>query len=103
MPAQGITTVNFGAPPGSAIAAVTTVNAPGIQAGSIVEAWLYPQPTTDHSADEHITAAPNIEVIAGNVNAGAQTFQIFAQTVNPQVVNLTLVEYGQYSVAWVWS
>jgi hypothetical protein len=98
MPAQGITQVNFGAAPGATIAAVTTVNASGIQAGSIVEAWLYPQPTTDHSADEHITAAPNISLIAGNVNAAAQSFQIFAQ-----VLNQSLPEYGQYSVAWVWS
>jgi len=98
MPTQGISQVNFGAAPGGTIAAVTTVNAPGIQTGSIVEAWLYPQPTGDHTADEHLTAAPNINVIAGNVNAGAQTFQIFAQ-----VYNQLLPEYGAYSVAWVFS
>lgn len=98
MGAQGTTTVNFGAAPGGNIAAVATVSAVGIISASLVEAWLYPVATADHSADEHVTESANISIIAGNINTGAATFQIFAFTVPP-----SLNEYGLWTVAWVWN
>lgn len=70
MGAQGTTTVNFGAFPGNTEASVTVTGQASIVGGSLVEAWLFPSTTADHSADEHYMASPLLAVIAGEVSAG---------------------------------
>lgn len=65
---SGSTTLNFGAFPGGQDASVTVTGQTGISSGSIVQAWLSPVATSDHSADEHLMA--NIKVFAGNISAG---------------------------------
>lgn len=129
MGAQGTTTVNFGAFPGSP-ATSAAVAQPAILAGSLVEAWLYPVATADHSADEHLCEP--IKVIAGDVVAGVgftiyafYDSNIFEQRVsdlarhgapsvasrgNARGVNSGLDSalllprtYGQWTVAWVWN
>jgi len=75
MGAQGTTTVNFGAFPGSFDTSVAVTGQAGIAAGSLVEAWLFPVATADHSADEHLVEP--IKVIAGNIVAGTG-FTIYA-------------------------
>lgn len=64
----GSTTVDFGAFPGSSHATVAVTGQAGIVAGSIVQAWLYPVATADHSADEHMLET--IKVFASNIVAG---------------------------------
>jgi hypothetical protein len=67
MSATGTATLDFGAFPGASDASVAVASA-GIGAGSLVEAWLFPAATIDHTADEHLVET--IKVVAGNVVAG---------------------------------
>jgi hypothetical protein len=126
MGAQGTTTVNFGAFPGSSDTSVTITGQASILAGSLVEAWLFPATTADHSPDEHMVES--IKVMAGNVVAGTG-FTIYA--VNTSTLNEPLGKagvagfraaatsvfgyggestggqgtliYGTWSVGWVWN
>jgi len=127
--AQGTTTVNFGAFPGSYDTSVAVAQ-PAILGTSLVEAWLYPVATADHSADEHLVEP--IKVIAGNVVAGVgftiyafYDSDIYEQRVDEQAQHQsadirdrlgglavqdgidnalkTARAYGQFTVAWVWN
>lgn len=115
MGAQGITTVDFGAFPGNTDATVTITGQGSIAADSLVEAWIMPTATADHSADEHWLDAPH--VMAGNVSAGVG-FTIYARSktheqmandaingngrLKPSILNDDRF-YGLYTVAWVWN
>lgn len=66
--ATGTTTVDFGAWPGSTEASVTITGQTGILSGSLVEAWILPDTTADHTIGDHI-AAP-IKVVAHTISAG---------------------------------
>lgn len=68
MGAQNTTTINFGAFPGSYDCSVVVTGQASILAGSLVEAWIFPTATADHTADEHLMT--EIKVRAGNVVAG---------------------------------
>lgn len=126
MGAQGTTTIDFGAFPGGSDASIAVTGQASILAGSLVEAWLFPAATADHSADEHVVET--IKVVAGNVVAGTG-FTIYA--VNTNTLNEPLSKagvarfrsaatsvygyggeaeggrgtriYGSWSVAWVWN
>ncbi len=126
MGASGTTTVNFGAFPGTSDTSVTVTGQATILAGSLVEAWIFPTATADHSADEHWLET--IKVMAGNVVAGVG-FTIYA--VNTSQLNEPLGKagisgfrpaatsvygyagetsggigtriYGSWSVGWVWN
>lgn len=97
MGAQGTTTINFGAFPGGPVASATVTGQGSILAGSLVEAWLYPVATSDHTVDEHLVDGPSITVLAANVVAGTG-FSIFGMTEQ----GMTPL-YGAYTVAWVWN
>ena len=73
----GTAVVDFGAFPGGTDASAAVTGQAGILAGSTVRAWLVPVDTADHSADEHLIAATQIDVIAGNIVAGTG-FTIYA-------------------------
>ena len=66
--AQGTALVDFGAFPGASDASLF-VSAPSILAGSLVEAWIFPAATADHTADEHLVET--LKVMAGNVVASS--------------------------------
>lgn len=68
MPGTGIATLDFGAFPGKSDASVAVTGQTGIVSGSLVEAWIRPEATADHSADEHMLET--IKVFAGNIVAG---------------------------------
>lgn len=89
---KGVTTVNFGAHPGSDVASVTVTGQTQIAASAAVDAWLLAKETPDHSVDEHLVDGP--VVLAGAVVAGVG-LTIYAAAQNG---NLT----GAWSVAWVW-
>jgi hypothetical protein len=129
MGAQGQTTIDFGAFPGKSDASVAVTGQAAIVAGSLVEAWIRPEATADHSADEHMMET--LKVFAGNIVAGTG-FTIYALNtsqlnepleapgwnrlrLNATVVNQptfspapsiggrgTLI-YGQWTVAWAWN
>lgn len=68
MGAQGTATLDFGAFPGKSDASVAVIGQAAIVAGSLVEAWIRPVDTTDHTADEHMLET--IKVFAANIVAG---------------------------------
>jgi hypothetical protein len=109
--AQSTALLDFGAFPGASDASVVITGQASILAGSLVEAWIFPAATADHSADEH--AVETIKVLAGNVVAGTgftiygfNTSQL-SEPVEPynrggrggQGTRL----YGKFNVAWVWN
>jgi hypothetical protein len=102
MGAQGTAVLDFGAYPGGSDASVAVTGLADIGAGSLVEAWLMPQATADHSADEHMVETLRIvarDVVAGTgfTIHGVNTSQLAA----PGQVAPTI--WGQWAVAWVWN
>lgn len=123
---SGITTIDFGAFPGSSDAKLTITGQAGILAGSTVKAYIIATATADHTADEHWVET--IEVKAGNIVPGTG-FDIYAKNTNTlsepvleQWANTRLAGpgtgikqvrpnlgggnaprlYGQFTVAWEW-
>ncbi len=109
MGAQGSTTINFGSFPGTTDTTVS-ISDSNILSGSLVEAWVMPAATSDHSVDEHWLDPP--KVIAGNVAAGVG-FTIYgnandtwggrAATKQPTPANTDNLCYGAWAVAWCWN
>lgn len=95
MGAQGSTTVNFGAFPGAQDASVAVTGQAGILSGSLVEAWILPAATTEHTVAEHYFDPPPA-VIAGEIVAGTG-FTIRAHCDDGWT------RYGNYNVGWVWN
>lgn len=93
MATQGTTTVDFGSFPGAPDANVVITGQTGISAGSLVEAWILPVLSVDHSADEHLVDPPRL--VAGDIVAGTG-FTIFAFASARRA-------YGKWTVAWVWN
>lgn len=105
MGAQGITTINFGTSlTGSVDASTTITGQTSILAGSLVEAWIIPSGTADHTIDEHQVDPPL--VLAGNIVAGTG-FTIYAYAppspVNTQQFADVPKHYGLWAVGWVWN
>ena len=120
--ATGTATLDFGAFPGKSDASVAVTGQAAIVAGSLVEAWIRPVATADHTADEHMLET--LKVFAGNIVA-ATGFTIYG--FNTSEINEPLEPgggekhpsvasnlqhagvggkgtriYGQWTVAWVW-
>ena len=91
--ATGQTVVDFGAFPGVTDVTATVTGQGSIVAGSLVEAWVRPEATALHSADEHWVEG--LEVSAGNISAGTG-FTIYARTTD------NTRRYGTFTVAWAW-
>lgn len=64
----GTATLDFGAFPGGSDASVEVTGQASISSTSLVEAWIFPAATADHSADEHLLET--LKVMAGNIVAG---------------------------------
>jgi len=90
----GTATLNFGAFPGASDTSLAITGQSGIVAGSVVDAWIRPVATAEHSADEHWVES--VKIVAGNIVAGVG-FTIYGRTQDK--VRL----YGNWSVAWNWS
>lgn len=113
MGAQGTTTIDFGAFPGKTDATVAVTGQGSIASNSLVEAWIFPTATSDHSSDEHLADPPRI--LAGNVSAGVG-FTIYGFATQPILPGGDKVDgvfkvtpttngrvYGTWTVAWVWN
>ena len=120
MGAQGTTTVDFGAFPGKSDASVAITGQTAILSGSLVEAWMFPTATVDHSADEHVIEP--LEIYAGAVVAGTG-FTVYALNRNSisgvdsprfeaprgapdddNVINVDApMPYGLFTIAWAWN
>ena len=115
MAGQGTATLDFGAFPGASDASVA-VSAPTIGAGNLVEAWIFPAATTDHTADEHWVES--LRVFAGDVVAGVG-FNIyglndceFSEPTSQGMGNRAMAGvgggrgtllYGKWNIGWVWN
>lgn len=66
---RGTAVLDFGAFPGKSDTSVAVTGQSGIVSGSLVEAWIRPVDSVDHSADEHRTET--VKVMAGDILAGA--------------------------------
>jgi hypothetical protein len=120
MGSQGTTTVNFGAFPGASDTSVAVTGQGGITSGNLVEAWILPAATADHTADEHWVE--DFKVVAGNIVPGTG-FTIYARNTNnlfsappsfntqgdtlgytgPDVGGRGTLIYGAWNIAWVWN
>jgi len=126
--ASGTAELDFGAFPGVSDALVTVTGQVAIIAGSLVEAWVRPVDTTDHTADEHMvetfrvfahtivagtgftisgfnTSQVNepLEPILGNTGAiapGATEPQGFQR---PSAGGIGTRIWGKWTIAWVWN
>jgi len=97
--AQGTTTVNFGSFPGTDAVSVS-VSVSG--SPTLGEAWIVPTATADHSADEHLLAAPR--VYAAVPSGGSMTITAVAQEGEARagVRNASSPRtYGLWTVGWV--
>jgi hypothetical protein len=90
--ATGTATLDFGAFPGASDATVAVTGQAAIVSGSLVEAWIRPVATADHSIDEH--RVEEIQVVADTIVA-ATGFTIFGRTRNVRL-------YGVWQLAWAW-
>jgi hypothetical protein len=125
MGAAGNTIVDFGSFPGSSDASVNVTGQATITGSSLVEAWIFPASTGDHSPDEHLVET--IKIVAGNIVAGTgftiyalntsqlnepleipgvSTFRSAATTVYgapaPSSGGQGTRLYGKWGVGWVW-
>lgn len=122
MGAQGTATLNFGAFPGASDTSQVVTGQGGILSSSLVEAWILPAQTADHSSDEHLLET--FKVFAGNIVPGtgftiygintSEKFEWGLDMTNNAVGDLitrsgpaqvgrgTLI-YGAWNIAWVWN
>jgi hypothetical protein len=127
MGAQGTAILDFGAFPGKSDASVAVTGQAGIVAGSLVEAWIRPVATADHTDTEHMVET--LAVFAADIVAGtgftiygfntsqlteglqpggegaAATGAIGAPSGDgmPRVGGYGTRLYGQWTIAWVWN
>lgn len=67
-----------------------------IVAGSLVEAWIRPEATAEHSADEHMLE--DLKVVARDIVAGTG-FTVHGVKTDKGEGKLA----GRYSIAWAWN
>ena len=117
----GTATLDFGSFPGSSHATIAVTGQTGIGSGNIIGAWIYPDDTTDHLADEHIlepikVAVPKTSIVAGTgftihgLYVGPPESARMAEIVHdpPQVPGEAAgqrdpMAYGTWRVAWAWA
>ena len=90
--ATGEATLDFGVFPGKTDASIAVTGQGAIVDASMVEAWVRPEATADHSADEHMVDPPRVTVAA---IVAATGFTIYGFANN----NL---HYGTWNIAWAW-
>lgn len=102
----GTTVVDFGAFPGKSDASVTVTGLTGILTTSIVNAWLFAQATTDHTADEHL--AETVQITAGNIvaNTGFTVYATNTSQLNEPIIDgrggIGTRIYGKFTVNYEW-
>jgi hypothetical protein len=116
MGAQGAVEVDFGAFPG-AVEKETDVATAGVVVTSLVEAWLVPKATADHTVDEHIAEDQQLDVQGrylsdGNIrirvgindreHMGQVNYQLSTDPSAKPGAQQSLT-YGKWNVGWVWN
>lgn len=93
----GTALIDFGTFPGKADTTIVVTGQAAILAGSLVEAWIRPIATADHSADEHMVE--DLKVFAADIVAGTG-FTIHGVT--DERYGESHLRYGQWTIAWAW-
>lgn len=110
--ATGIATLDFGAFPGASDTSVVVTGQSAILAGSLVEAWLRPVASSDHSADEHMLETLKVFAAAISPGVGFTIYGFNTSQLNEPVEPGTRSRglggrgtrlYGTWTVAWAWS
>lgn len=115
MPGAGTGLLDFGAFPGATDATLVITGQAGIIASSLVEAWIFPDITVDHSEDEHMIEPFHVFVPKSSIVAETG-FTIYGrvQALEYAVSNPILggqvgvnggqgiLLYGKFNVAWAW-
>lgn len=103
--ANGSTTINFGAWPGSARATADVASQTGLVAGTRVEAFVLPVLTADHSIDEHRSVMLKVQAfykVDGTFTVeGYENAQHSIKDNRGQYRKHFL--HGQYTVGWAWN
>lgn len=99
--ATGTATLDFGAFPGASDASLAVTGQGTIAAGSLVEAWLRPVATADHTADEHMVETLKIFAAAIVAGTGFTISGVNTSQLNEPTGKGTRL-YGTWSVAWGW-
>jgi hypothetical protein len=104
MGGTGTAILDFGVFPGMSDTSVAVIGQAAIVAGSLVEAWIRPVSTADHTADEHMVET--LKVIAGNIAAGTG-FTIYGfntsqlnEPVQPDSFNGAMLQSSATAVTW---
>jgi hypothetical protein len=95
--ATGTVLVDFGAYPGQTEAQVAVTGQGSILTSSLVEAWLMPDATTDHTEDDHLVDGPTLTVPKSLIVAAT------GFTIKAQARDLGGRAYGKWNVAWAWA
>jgi hypothetical protein len=97
--ATGTATLDFGAFPGKSDASVAIAGQAAVTAQTLVEAWIRPAATADHSSDEHMLET--LQVVAADIvpGVGFTIYGFNASQLNDPSGNGTRL-YGAWSVAW---
>ena len=90
---QGTVILNFGVAPGAANATVAVTGQSNIATSSVLQAWLAPVATSDHSVDEH--RIENLKIVASTIVAGTG-FTIYGECTLGHLI------YGAWTVQWEW-
>jgi len=126
MGAQGTATLDFGAFPGASDAFID-ISVPGVTPTSLVEAWIRPEATADHTADEHMVETLKVFGVC-TVNDFIRVYGLNTSAINgppllfdgqpeqgeaggisrpmdpyPVSRNKGTRLYGTWKVAWVWN
>lgn len=109
----GTAIVDFGPFPGQSDTSVLVLD-PNIIAGSLVEAWILPTTTADHSPDEHVvetfavfadqsSIVPNTSFVIKAVNT-SQLDDALVPSEDPgsRIGGEGTKIYGKFQVGWVW-
>ena len=109
MSAMGSVGLDFGAWPGNLLTSVDIIGQVAIQAypTSLVECWIIPLATVDHTADEH--PLESFEVFAGNIIAGTG-FTIYGVSewiaggqAKEYGGNSRFAPWGLWTIGWCWN
>ena len=91
---KGTAVVDFGAFPGSCEASISITSESAILTGSLCDAWIRADATSDHTINDHAWAAALVAITTGAPTVGVG-FTIYARSTHRMV--------GTFSLDWAWA
>jgi hypothetical protein len=101
--------LDFGAFPGASHATLVITGQTGILSTSLVGAWLFPDDTADHLAEEHLleplmVLVPKTSIVVGTgfTIHGYYTGPPESARISQKPGERDPMAFGKWNVAWVW-